>query len=77
MKHRPIDNIKEFVNKTSVTFNNSLLYNGFDRKAEIVHARMRMRCSNLNEHLNTLHVLESPYCVCANEIEDCEHFFMI
>ena len=60
MKHRPIDNIKEFVNKTSVTFNNSLLYDGFDRKAGIVHAQMRMKCSNLNEHLYTLNVIDSP-----------------
>ena len=72
---RNSDNVKEFVNKTSVKYKNKLLYQGFDRKAGIVHAQMRMRCSNLNEHLYALHVLESPNCICANEVEDCEHFF--
>ena len=72
---RNIENRKDFIAKTSVTFKNKVLFNGFSRKYGIIHAQFRMRCSNLNDHLYSLHVCDSPNCVCSEQVEDCNHFF--
>jgi len=48
-------------------------YNG-ERQSNILHARLRMHCSSLNEHLYTKNIVQSPYCQCG-EIEDTYHFF--
>ena len=40
----------------------------------IQHARLRMHCSSLNEHLFSKNIVESPMCTCG-EIEDTYHFF--
>ena len=53
-----------------------ILYYG-KRWAAIHHARIRIGCSKLNEHLcNNLHVIPSPRCVCDNGVEDSKHFFL-
>ena len=42
----------------------------------IHHARMRMGCSKLNQHLsNNLRVIPSPECQCGHRVEDPTHFF--
>ena len=50
-------------------------YDG-DRKSSVHHARLRMHCSSLNEHLFSKNIVDSPYCQCG-EIEDTYHFFFI
>lgn len=45
-----------------------------DRADSIHHARLRMHCSNLNEHLFSKNIVDSPLCHCG-EIEDTHHFF--
>ena len=40
----------------------------------IDHARLRMHCSNLNEHLFSKNIVDSPFCECG-DIEDTYHFF--
>ena len=45
------------------------------RKFNVIHAHLRMNCSNLNAHLQSLHVIDSPVCVCSRSIEDTAHFF--
>ena len=35
-----------------------------------------MNCSNLNAHLHSLHVIDSPACVCSHREEDTTHFFL-
>ena len=52
-----------------------ILYFG-ERKPQILQARMRLRCSNLNEDLHSVNLAESPMCRCGEEIEDAEHFLM-
>ena len=42
----------------------------------VIHAQLRMNCSNLNAHLHNLHVIDSPACVCSHSIEDTAHFFL-
>ena len=53
----------------------SLFYIGI-RKSNVIHAQLRMNCSNLNAHLHSLHVIDSPACVCSHSIEDTAHFFL-
>ena len=44
------------------------------RKLNIILARIRMRCSELNQHLFDLHIIPNPNCQCG-DIESTFHFF--
>lgn len=46
-----------------------------DRLFAILHARLRNRCSNLNNDLFRNHISEYPYCDCGYPVENAEHFF--
>ncbi len=46
-----------------------------DRRESIYHARLRNKCSNLNDDLCNNHLRENPSCTCGNGIEDAEHYF--
>ena len=48
-------------------------YYGGMRELSIQHARLRMHCSSLNEHLFSKNIVESPNCACG-EIEDSYHY---
>ena len=37
---------------------------------------MKYSTNNLNAHLHSLHVIDSPACVCSHSIEDTAHFFL-
>jgi len=52
-----------------------LFYYEGDRQTCVYHARLRTHCSNLNEHLFTKNIVESPLCTCG-DIEDTYHFFL-
>ena len=54
---------------------NSLFYLG-DRLTNIIHAQLRMKCSNLKAHLHHLHVIDSPSCQCGHNIEDNNHYLL-
>ena len=72
---KSIDDFNNFkdriLNESSV---NPFYYIG-ERKINIIHAQLRMQCSNLKEHLFLLHVAETPTCHCSHNIEDSQHFF--
>ena len=40
------------------------------------HAQLRMKCSKLNFHLYSLHVLDSPGCPCGHDREDSNHYLL-
>jgi hypothetical protein len=46
-----------------------------ERNMQVLHARLRNKCSNLNEDLFLNHLQESPLCTCSDTIEDAEHYF--
>lgn len=52
----------------------SYYYTG-SREVSIQHARLRMHCSSLKEHLFSKNIIESPLCTCG-EIEDTKHFLL-
>ena len=47
-----------------------------DRKAEIVHTRIRLQRSDLNEELYEVGLCDTPMCICKKGIEDAEHYFL-
>jgi hypothetical protein len=54
----------------------NLLYYYGQRWPSIHHARIRMGCSKLNQHLFTNHLIENPSCVCGHPVEDATHYFL-
>ena len=52
-----------------------LLYYG-SRTNNYKHAQLRMKCSKLNFHLYSLHVLDSPACPCGHNHEDSNHYLL-
>ena len=46
------------------------LYNG------VKHAQLRMKCGKLNFHLFSLHVVDSPACLCGHNREDSNHYLL-
>ena len=42
----------------------------------IHHARIRMACSKLNQHIFHIHLIENPSCACGHPVEDLTHFFL-
>ena len=53
----------------------SLFYLG-QRKFNIIHAQLRMNCSNLSAHLYSLHVVNSSACIYCHTAEDTAHYFL-
>ena len=49
-----------------------LLHYG-SRSNKYKHAQLRMKCSKLNFHRYSLHVLDSPACPCGHDHEDFNH----
>ena len=66
---RTIENVTASMKTKSV----ELFYYG-ERKANIIHAQLRMKCSKLNAHLFSLHVVDSPACPCGHNFEDSSHY---
>ena len=52
----------------------SFFFNG-DRKAQVLHARLRLACSSLNADLFNNHILMTNKCSCGS-IETAEHFLL-
>ncbi len=46
-----------------------------ERSQSVLHARIRNRCSNLNDDLFRNHLSEHPTCACGYDREDADHFF--
>ena len=53
------------------------LYCVGSRKLSMIHAQLRMNCSNLNFDLYSLHVRDDSSCSCGFRKEDARHFFLL
>ena len=69
-----IEAFKEEINK-EVTPANPLFYNG-TRSNQRLHARMRLKCSNLNSHLHDVGLKDSPLCNCGEGKENVDHYLL-
>jgi hypothetical protein len=45
------------------------------RLGQILHSRLRMHCSSLNQHLYSINIVDSPLCQCG-AIETTEHYLL-
>lgn len=70
---------KKRLNEHTFTLPNMVkaIYASGERKANIIHARLRMKCSSLNGHLYSNHIVPNPRCSCGSPNEDTNHFFFI
>ena len=68
-----VQSFKAFLNKDRPEGN--ALYNIGDRKLQVLHTRLRTRCSSLNQHLFVKNVVESPLCQCGHP-ETTKHFLL-
>jgi hypothetical protein len=76
LKRSPSINSFKYAQKIKVVKANPLYYYG-ERKAAVIHSRLRIKCSALKAHLfHELNVIESPLCNCGTgEEENSEHYF--
>lgn len=52
-------------------------YHTGDRYLSVLHARIRNKCSNLNNDLFNNHLSPTPLCNCNQGTEDAEHYLFI
>ena len=55
---------------------NPIYYVG-DRKLNVIHARIRMKCSLLCAHLADRHIIDDASCRCGHTREDSLHYFFV
>ena len=75
---RESNSIQSFKNALSTLSNKRIIpkhyYTG-DRRGQILHARLRMKCSSLKQHLYAKNIEPDPYCLCGH-IESTTHFLL-
>ena len=67
-----VQSFKNFLNRKKEP--TAKYYYAGTRKAQILHARLRTKCSSLNLDLFTNNISDSPLCLSAS-IEDSQHVF--
>ena len=72
---KDLNDYDDFKKNVLVKYEPNILFNGIVRKLNIIHSQLRMQCSNLNDHLYKLHVIDTSACICSHFCEDCYHFF--
>ena len=68
-----VDRSFEYVNSLKKRPCSSLFYHSL-RSSSMKHAQHRMKCSNF--HLFSLHVVDSPACLCGHDCEDSNHYLL-
>lgn len=67
-----VSSLKLYLDRKVLT-NIPVYYNFGSRKGQIYHARLRMQCSSLNDHLFRKNIVHSPLCLCGR-IESTYHY---
>ncbi|MCG8113681.1 MAG: reverse transcriptase domain-containing protein [Candidatus Thiodiazotropha taylori] len=67
-----LDSFKHFLKKDKKRVPEQYYFG--NRKAQILHTRLRTGCSSLNLDLFIKNITDSPLCICGS-IEDAQHFF--
>ena len=63
---------KRYINRDKP--NPNKLYFFGERKIQVIHARLRTKCSSLHQHLYFRNLIDSPLCDCG-KIESNQHYF--
>ena len=74
---RQIINYESFKDTLMVNINDNPLFYVGSRQEQIIMAKLRMGCSNLNGHLYSMKIIDSPACLCGFINENEFHFFLI
>lgn len=67
-----VNSFKTFLKKDKQSI--PIYYYYGNRKAQILHTRLRTNCSSLNLDLFVKNITDSPMCLCGS-IENVQHFF--
>ncbi len=70
-----ISQFKSLLNRQSTTIPVPDYYYYGQRKAQILHTRLRTLCSSLNYDLYQKNIMDSPLCRCGS-IENRQHYFL-
>ena len=70
-----ITNYERFKDALGANITENPLFLIGTRQEQVIMAKLRMRCSNLNGHLQLMHIVESSACSCGFVNEDEFHFF--
>ena len=70
-----IKSFKESLSSSSEISKIPFYFNTKSRHGQILHARLRMRCSSLNQHLYLKNIVPDPVCSCG-EIESTAHYLL-
>ena len=71
-----LDNFKRALkNSVFITPKVPSFYIKGNRRMSIYHARLRNKCSDLNNDLYVNHIKEVPTCECGVDVENAEHYF--
>ena len=74
MEWPSINSFKTYVNRNTLPANPLFFYG--DRKSQIVHTRLRLKCRNLNHlFLKYIVVTDSPNCVCGESEKNHHYLF--
>ena len=74
---KEIESEETFARKITRDVDKPIWFTRGDRKSNIWHARLRMKCSKLNDDLYAyIHVVESPTCSCGARRETSKHFLL-
>ena len=74
---RTITNYELFKDTLMRNFNDNPLFFIGSRQEQIIMAKLRMRCSNLNGHLYARKIIDSPACSCGLVNEKEFHFLLV
>ena len=70
-------NLSTFKRKIKTPINQAPFYfREGDRKLNILHTKLRYRCSGLNSDLSRVNLVESNNCSCGTAPEDAGHYFL-
>ena len=74
---RTITNYELFKDTLMRNINDNPLFAIGSRQEQMIMAKLRMRCSNLNGHLYTMKIIDSPACSCGFVNENEFHFLLV
>ena len=74
---RQITNYESFKDTLMVNSNDNPLFYVGSRQEQIIMAKLRMGCSNLNGHLYFMKIIDSPACLCGFINENEFHFLLV
>ena len=66
-------NLKSYLDQNILK--SPIYFNSGNRRGQILHARLRLNCSSLNEHLFNRNLIASRLCSCGR-IESVKHFLL-